>query len=84
MLLSAVALHKANYGMILVACYSLGLGIVLTAIAVLAVAARGVAERVGRFKSSPLARVLPVLSACFILAYGCFLSYLAFRLFPKG
>jgi len=84
LLLSTVALHRANYGIVLVACYSLGLGIVLTVIAVVAVAARGAAERVTRWKTSSLARVLPVTSACFVLAYGCFLSYLAFRLLSRN
>ncbi len=84
LLLSALALHKAKYGVILVACYSLGLGIVLTTIAVVTVAARGAAESVGRFKRSSLARLLPVVSACFVLAYGCFLSYLAFKMLAAG
>lgn len=80
LLLSALALHKAKYGIVLVACYSLGLGIVLTMIAVLAVAARGAAQKVSRFQRSPLSKALPVVSACFVLAYGCFLSYMAFKL----
>jgi nickel/cobalt exporter len=83
LLLSAVALHKANYGIMLVACYSLGLGVVLTLIAVITVAARGAAEKVAKFKQSAMARILPVISACFVLAYGCLLSYLAFRLLPR-
>jgi ABC-type nickel/cobalt efflux system permease component RcnA len=80
-MLGAVALDRAVYGMVLVTAFSFGLAGVLTSIGLLLVYGRrlvsGPASRLGILRSSPVMRlqaVTPVLSAMGILCAGLLLT----------
>lgn len=69
-LLSAIALHRVGYGLLLVVAFSVGLSIVLTAVGLLFLYARRFVERPAFGTSSRLMRGLPVLSAFVIVCAG--------------
>jgi ABC-type nickel/cobalt efflux system permease component RcnA len=69
-LLSAIALHRVGYGLLLVFAFSLGLAAVLTAVGLLFLYARRFVERPAFGASSRLMRGLPVLSAAVIVCAG--------------
>lgn len=69
-LLSAIALHRVGYGLLLVFAFSLGLAAVLTGVGLLFLYARRMVERPVFGTSSRLMRGLPVLSAAVILCAG--------------
>jgi ABC-type nickel/cobalt efflux system permease component RcnA len=67
-LLSAIALHRVAFGMLLIVAFSLGLALVLTAIGLAMVYAGRLVERI---PSGGLAiRLLPVASAAFVTLLG--------------
>jgi ABC-type nickel/cobalt efflux system permease component RcnA len=67
-LLSAIALHRLAYGMLLISAFSLGLASVLVAIGLIVVCARGVFDRIPA--GGPLLQRLPVASAAAITIIG--------------
>ncbi|HEY3069849.1 MAG TPA: sulfite exporter TauE/SafE family protein [Gaiellaceae bacterium] len=67
-LLSAIALHRIGFGLVLILAFSLGLAITITSIGLVAVLAR---RAFGRLSfEGRLAQTLPALSALVILAVG--------------
>lgn len=75
-LLSAVALHRVGYGLLLISAFSVGLASVLVGIGLLVVSARRLADR---FPSSgPLLQRLPIASAAAITVIGLVLFLQAF------
>lgn len=72
LLLGAISLNRAGYGLLLVAAFSVGLAGVLAAIGLLVLYARGLVERVP--VGSRLARSVPVLSAVVIVILGVVLT----------
>ena len=72
-LLSAIALHRVAFGMLLIVAFSLGLAGVLTGIGLLLVYARRLFERVPT--DGRLLRALPVASAMFVTAAGFAIAY---------
>ena len=56
-MLSAIALHRIGFGLLLIISFSLGLAVVLTVLGLLVMRARGLMEG-----ASPLAKYMPVLS----------------------
>jgi nickel/cobalt exporter len=79
LLLSAISLGRAGFGLILVVAFSAGLAIVLTAIGLLCVYAR---RTFARFSFAPrLPRLLPVLSALAITLAGAAIVIEALRQF---
>lgn len=56
-MLSAIALHRIGFGLLLIVSFSLGLAVVLTVLGLLVMRARGLMER-----ASPSAKYMPVLS----------------------
>ena len=70
-LLAAIGTHRVTYGLGLIVAFSAGLASALIAIAVLALGARGIVDR--RLGSSA-ARILPVVSAAVIVAFGLFFA----------
>jgi len=70
-LLSAVALHRIGYGLLLISAFSVGLASVLVGIGLLVVSARRLADR---FPSTgPILQRLPIASAAAITVIGLFL-----------
>ena len=67
-LLSAIALHRVGFGIVLILAFSLGLAATITGIGLVAVLARRAFSRVS-FEGR-LVRVLPALSALVILCVG--------------
>ena len=67
-LLSAIALHRVAFGMLLIVAFSVGLAGVLTGIGLLLVYARRLFERFPT--DGRLLRVLPVASAAFVTLAG--------------
>ena len=67
-LLSAIALHRVAFGMLLIVAFSIGLAGVLTAIGLLLVYARRLFERFPT--DGRLLRALPVASAAFVTLAG--------------
>ena len=67
-LLSAIALHRVGFGIVLILAFSLGLAATITGIGLVAVLARRVFSRVS-FEGR-LVRVLPAISALVILCVG--------------
>lgn len=67
-LLSAIALHRVGFGILLIVAFSLGLAGVLTGIGILLAYARRLADRLP-MDSSAL-RILPVCSACAVALLG--------------
>ncbi|MBV9850958.1 MAG: sulfite exporter TauE/SafE family protein [Armatimonadetes bacterium] len=79
-LLSAIALHRVAYGLLLISAFSVGLASVLVAIGLLVVSARRLADR---FPSSgPVLQRLPLASAAAITLIGLMLVVRAFT--PGG
>ena len=80
-LLGAIALGRAWFGVALVVAYGLGMAVTLTGAGILLVRARGAIERrleTGRPGSGRLASAaaaLPVLTAACIIAAGLFLAF---------
>jgi ABC-type nickel/cobalt efflux system permease component RcnA len=70
-LLASIAFHRALFGLVLIAAFSLGLAGALMVVGILALRAR---EMVSRRMSSRLAPLLPALSASAILLVGLFLT----------
>jgi ABC-type nickel/cobalt efflux system permease component RcnA len=70
-LLSAIALHRLGYGMLLITAFSLGLASVLVAIGVLVVTARGWLDRIP--SSGKAMRLMPIASAVGITVIGAVL-----------
>jgi len=71
-LLSAVALGRISFGLLLIVAFSIGLASVLTAVGILMVYARKFFERWNT--SGPLFRWLPVVSACVISVAGVIIT----------
>jgi ABC-type nickel/cobalt efflux system permease component RcnA len=67
-LLSAIALGRVGFGLLLIVAFSAGLAIVLMGIGLLTVSARRLMTRVG--EASPLLRWLPVLSSAAMILLG--------------
>jgi ABC-type nickel/cobalt efflux system permease component RcnA len=67
-LLSAIALHRLAFGLILIVAFSVGLAVAITGIGLVAVLARRVFAR-ARF-DGPLVRALPAVSAAVIVVAG--------------
>jgi nickel/cobalt exporter len=67
-LLSAIALHRVGFGIVLILAFSLGLAATITSIGLVAVLARRVFSRVS-FEGR-LVRILPAISALVILCVG--------------
>lgn len=80
-LLSAIALHRVAYGLVLISVFSLGLAGVLIAIGCAVVSAQGWINRSERFVMPPalsrLARYLPVASATAVTLIGLMLTWSA-------
>ncbi len=74
-LLSAVALHRIGYGLLLITAFSVGLASVLIALGLLVVYARQWLDRLPR--GGPLLRRLPVASAAVITLIGVVLLFRA-------
>ncbi len=74
-LLAAIALQRVGYGLLLVVAFSAGLAGVLTGIGLLFLYARRFLSGVGG--SSPIVRLLPILSAFVIAAVGATICYSA-------
>ena len=75
-LLSAVALHRVAYGLLLVMAFSLGLAGTLTAIGLAFLhAGRLLSRSKLNIFSSPVMRIVPIFSALFVAAAGAFLVY---------
>ena len=70
-LLASIAFHRALFGLVLIAAFSLGLAGALIMVGILALRAR---EMVSRRMSSRLAPLLPALSASAIALLGLFLT----------
>lgn len=70
-LLASIAFHRALFGLVLIAAFSLGLAGALMAVGIIAIRAR---EMVARRMSSRLAPLVPALSASAIVAVGLFLT----------
>lgn len=77
-LLSAIALHRVGYGLLLVVAFSIGLAATLTGIGLAFVYAGGVVKRsrLGAI-DNPLVRLLPVASAFTITCIGALICYQA-------
>ncbi|HZS90272.1 MAG TPA: sulfite exporter TauE/SafE family protein [Chloroflexota bacterium] len=67
-LLSAIALHRVGFGLLLIVAFSLGLAGVLTGIGLLLAYARRLADRLP--VDSGAVRFLPVISACAVALMG--------------
>lgn len=77
-LLSAIALHRVGYGLLLVVAFSLGLACTLTGIGLAFVyAGRLMKRRTNSIASGRIARVLPALSAFVIATIGAVIFYQA-------
>ncbi len=74
-LLSAIALHRVGYGMILVVAFSVGLAATLTAIGLAFVYAGRWMKRPTSVSGSRLVRVLPIISALVIACVGAGICY---------
>jgi ABC-type nickel/cobalt efflux system permease component RcnA len=81
LLLAAVALNKTAYGMLLVVAFSVGLAITLTLVGVAFLFARNRLRRPGA--GNRWAHLLPVASACTIMALGIALCVGALRSFSS-
>jgi ABC-type nickel/cobalt efflux system permease component RcnA len=67
-LLAAISLHRVAFGLVLIVAFSLGLAAVISAIGLVAIAAR---DRFGRMRlDGAVVRALPTVSALVILAVG--------------
>ncbi len=75
-LLSAIALHRVGYGLLLVVAFSIGLAATLTAIGLAFVYAGGFVKRsrLGAI-DNPLVRLLPTASAFIIMCLGALICY---------
>jgi nickel/cobalt transporter (NicO) family protein len=71
-LLSAIALHRVGFGLVLIIAFSLGLATTITGIGLLAVLARRAFGRLSL--DGPVVRALPAVSAFAILAVGVVLT----------
>ena len=71
-LLSAIALHRVGFGIVLILAFSLGLAATITGIGLVAVLARRVFSRVS-FEGR-LVRILPAVSALVIVCVGVVLT----------
>jgi ABC-type nickel/cobalt efflux system permease component RcnA len=69
-LLSAIALHRVAFGLLLIVAFSVGLAAVLVGIGLLLVSARGFFARRLHFGSTLAARLVPVASALVITLLG--------------
>ena len=67
-LLAAISLHRVGYGLLLIVAFSVGLAATVTAIGLLAVAARRAFSRLSF--DGPLVRLLPAASALVVLGLG--------------
>ncbi len=76
-LLSAIALHRVGFGIVLILAFSLGLAATITGIGLVAVLARRAFSRVS-FEGR-LVRILPAVSALVILCVGVVLTAKAIR-----
>lgn len=74
LLLSAIAIGRTAYGMLLLVAFSLGLSIVLMAIGALVLYAKKLIPSASRFTASPAYRLVPVLSAALIIGVGVLMT----------
>jgi ABC-type nickel/cobalt efflux system permease component RcnA len=72
-MLSAVALHRVAFGMILIVAFSVGLAVVLTSIGLCVVYMRAFMERIP--SHGKLVQRLPVMSAAFVTLIGLVLVF---------
>ncbi|MEW5986275.1 MAG: high-affinity nickel-transporter, partial [Chloroflexota bacterium] len=77
-MLSAIALNRVGFGLILIVAFSLGLASVLTATGLLLVYAGRLFDRLPRVKQGVF-KVMPVFSALFITAVGLVITIQAIR-----
>ena len=82
-MLGAIALHRAAFGLALVVAFSLGLALTLTTIGVLVVYAGRLMQRVPD-RGSRVVRWIPAFSAAVITALGIGLTIRALDTFPGG
>jgi nickel/cobalt transporter (NicO) family protein len=68
-LLSAIALHRVPFGLLLVVAFSIGLASVLVGLGLLLIYARRLLQRLS-FAAGPSTRLLPVASAVVIVVAG--------------
>ena len=84
-MLSAIALQRVGFGMVLIVTFSIGLAGVLTGIGIVWVKARGLLDRASDrstiasslFRGGALGRYLPVASAVFIIIAGLVITFQA-------
>ncbi|MBI3649664.1 MAG: sulfite exporter TauE/SafE family protein [Acidobacteria bacterium] len=76
-LLSAIALHRVGYGLLLVIAFSFGLAATLTGVGLMFLYAGKLLKRPANAMPNPLVKWLPVLSALFITCAGAVICYQA-------
>jgi ABC-type nickel/cobalt efflux system permease component RcnA len=76
-MLSAVALHRVAFGMILIIAFSVGLAVVLTTIGMCVVYMRALTDRIPT--QGKLLQRLPTMSAAFVMLIGLFLMFKSLR-----
>lgn len=77
LLLSAVSLGRVGLGLLLLVGFSAGLAVVLTGIGVAAVYARNLLPESRRLAESPVMRLIPAISAAFIVCVGLVMTGVA-------
>lgn len=84
LLLSSVALGRAGLGILLLAAFSAGLAIVLMAIGVAVLYAKHLIPESGKAAANPAFRLLPVLSAAFIVCVGLVMTAISLGVIRPG
>lgn len=84
LLLSSVALGRAGLGLLLLAAFSAGLAIVLMAIGVAVLYAKHLIPDGGKAAANPAFRLLPVLSAAFIVCVGLVMTAISLGIIRPG
>jgi ABC-type nickel/cobalt efflux system permease component RcnA len=74
-LLGAIALGRAWFGVVLVVAYGVGMAVTLTAAGLLLVRARGAVEHRMKGRLGSVAGALPTVTAAAIVAGGLFLAF---------
>jgi ABC-type nickel/cobalt efflux system permease component RcnA len=81
-MLGAIAVHRAAFGLLLVVAFSIGLAATLTGVGLLVVYARRLVDRVP--SSGRLVEAAPTFSAAVITLLGAGLTIQALETFPGG
>ena len=74
LLLSAIALRRAGFGLVLLVAFSLGLAIVLMSIGVVVIYAKHLLPERARASHNPVFRWLPVASAAVVMVVGLLMT----------